>query len=94
MRIRTALVIVAVGLMAALPAAQSAPAWRTLFDGKSIDAWRGYKLTTVPDGWKVVDGTLAKDGHSGDLISRDEFGDFELELDWRDIRSRLTARAR
>src|SRR5712692_1655420 len=57
--------------------------WRALFDGKSLDAWRGYKTATVPDGWKIVDGTLAKDGRVGDLITRDEFGDFDLELEWK-----------
>jgi hypothetical protein len=57
--------------------------WKTLFDGKSLDAWRGYKMATVPDGWKIADGTLTKDGHAGDLITKDQFGDFELELEWR-----------
>jgi len=61
----------------------STSAWRTLFDGTSLNAWRGYKADTVPEGWKIVDRTLSKDGHVRDLISRDEFGDFELELDWK-----------
>jgi hypothetical protein len=64
-------------------APKATPAWRSLFDGKSIDAWRGYKTTSVPDGWKVVDRTLTKDGHAGDLITKDQFGDFELELEWK-----------
>ena len=54
-----------------------------MFDGSSLDAWRGYKKDAVPDGWRIVDGTLAKDGSVGDLISRGEFDDFELELDWK-----------
>src|SRR4051812_46499154 len=57
--------------------------WQSLFDGKSISAWRGYKSPSVPDGWRVVDGTLAKDKPTGDLVSKDEFGDFELELEWK-----------
>ena len=57
--------------------------WRVLFDGKSLDAWRGYKSPTVPAGWRIADGVVTKDGHAGDLISKDQFGDFELELDWR-----------
>ena len=57
--------------------------WRVLFDGTSLDAWRGYKAATVPDGWRIADGILTKDGHAGDLITRDEFADFELELEWR-----------
>ena len=57
--------------------------WRALFDGSSLNAWRGYKSASVPDGWRIADGTLAKDGHAGDLITKDQFGDFELELEWR-----------
>ncbi len=78
----------AVALMVAGTSAQSngkASAdggWRTLFDGKSVDQWRGYKSDTVPDGWRVVDGTLAKTTPVKDLVSKDEFGDFELSLDW------------
>src|SRR5438552_12494829 len=58
-------------------------AWRTLFDGKSLSAFRGYKTEGVPEGWKIENRTLAKDGHVGDLITKDEFGDFELELEWK-----------
>ena len=54
-----------------------------MFDGTSLDAWRGYKTASVPDGWRIADGTLTKDGHVGDLMTRDQFGDFELELEWR-----------
>ncbi len=73
------------------PSAQAAPSvtasrpgpWRSLFDGASLGAWRGYKEAQVPDGWKVVDGTLAKVGPTRDIMTRDEFGDFELEIDWK-----------
>jgi len=58
-------------------------AWRPLFDGTSLKDWKGYKSATVPEGWRIVDGTLAKDGHVGDLITRDQFGNFVLELDWK-----------
>src|SRR4051812_12392331 len=57
--------------------------WRPLFDGKSLDAWRGYKTATVPEGWRVEHGILTKDGHAGDLITKEQFGDFELQLEWR-----------
>jgi hypothetical protein len=58
-------------------------AWRPLFDGTTMDAWRGYKSATIPAGWHIVDGTLAKEHGTGDLVSKDEFGDFELELEWK-----------
>jgi hypothetical protein len=62
---------------------QSKKAWRTLFDGTSLEAWRGYKNAPVPAGWKVADGALVKDAPVADIVSRDEFGDFELELEWK-----------
>jgi hypothetical protein len=62
---------------------QSAMAWRSLFDGTSLAAWKGYNSDTVPAGWKIDNGTLAKDDRVEDIVSRDEFGDFELELDWK-----------
>jgi hypothetical protein len=64
-------------------APQSASDWRVLFDGTSLKNWKGYKTDAVPTGWKVENGTLAKDAPVADIVSRDEFGDFELELEWR-----------
>ena len=57
--------------------------WRTLFDGTSLDAWRGFRASSVPPGWQAVDGALTRVGSAGDLITRDVFGDFELALEWR-----------
>ena len=70
---------------AAAPAKASAPAagWRALFDGKDTSAWRGYKSQDLPPEWKVVDGVLTKEGKSNDIVTKDQFGDFELEADWK-----------
>ena len=57
-------------------------AWRSLFDGKSLDAWGTYKSAGPPKKWEIKDGTLTKDGNASDLVSKDSFGDFELELEW------------
>jgi 3-keto-disaccharide hydrolase len=57
--------------------------WRPLFDGKSLAGWKGYKTDAVPAGWRVANGTLTKDGRVADIVSKDEFGDFELEMDWK-----------
>jgi hypothetical protein len=57
--------------------------WRVLFDGKSLDAWRGYKGAAIPDGWRIESGTLTKSGSVADIVSKDEFGDFELEMNWK-----------
>ena len=57
--------------------------WRSLFDGRSLDAWRGYKGTPIPAGWTIDHGTLAKSKPVADIVSKDEFGDFELALEWK-----------
>ena len=80
MLIRT---VLAVAVVATAGCGDAAPNWRVLFDGTSLKDWKGYKTDTIPAGWKIENGTLAKDGHVGDLVTKDEFGDFELELDWK-----------
>ena len=66
-----------------LTAAQRKAGWELLFDGQSIDQWRGYRSDTLPSGWHVVDGVITKAGSAGDLVTRKKFGDFELDLEWK-----------
>jgi len=68
---------------AAVSAAQRAAGWRPLFDGTSTSAWRGYKSQAFPAGWKIVDGVLTKSGSVEDIQTRDQFGNFQLALDWK-----------
>ncbi|MEI6813789.1 MAG: DUF1080 domain-containing protein [bacterium] len=63
--------------------ARTGDGWTPLFDGKSLTGWRGYKVDTVPSGWKVVDGTIAKSRPVEDIVTVKEYGDFELEIDWK-----------
>jgi hypothetical protein len=65
------------------PATAGDQGWVSLFDGSSMAAWRGYKMDSMPPGWRIQDGTLTKDTVTGDIITREQFGDFELELEWR-----------
>jgi hypothetical protein len=62
---------------------QRAAGWRSLFDGTSTTAWRGYHEQTFPAGWNIVDGVLTKTGSVHDIMTRDQFGNFELALDWK-----------
>src|SRR5687768_1799762 len=62
---------------------QRAAGWRSLFDGTNTSAWRGYRSQTFPAGWRIVDGVLTKSGEVGDIITRDQFGNFQLALDWK-----------
>ena len=66
-----------------LSAEEKADGWELLFDGGSLAAWRGYKRDGVPDGWQAVDGAMARVGRGGDLITVEQFADFDLRFDWR-----------
>lgn len=66
-----------------LTAEQEAAGWRLLFDGETTNGWRGYRQETVPAGWQAVDGVLTRDGPGGDIITIEQFENFELVLDWR-----------
>jgi hypothetical protein len=57
--------------------------WRSLFDGKTTGGWRGFRQKVMPAGWKAIDGTLTRDGSAGDIVSLDEFSNFELAVDWK-----------
>jgi hypothetical protein len=66
-----------------LTAEQRAAGWRPLFDGSNTSAWRGYRSQTFPAGWRIVDGVLTKSEAVGDIITRDQFENFQLALDWK-----------
>ena len=74
-----------------LSAEEKAAGWTLLFDGSSMSQWRGYqKPDTTGLRWQVKDGCLGlppADGAdtrgSRDLITRDQFGDFELKWQYR-----------
>ena len=62
---------------------ETAAGWQLLFDGESLASWRGYKCEDRPEGWRAVDGALARVGQGGDLITIEQFDDFELRFDWK-----------
>jgi hypothetical protein len=87
LKLRT-LGIAAAGLLLALAgnsshAKDAAAKWQTLFDGKILDTFRGWKSEAMPEGWHVVDGALVKQGNVDDLVTRRQFANFELELEWK-----------
>ncbi len=57
--------------------------WRPLFDGSTTSGWRGYQSQELPKGWYVADGELKKDGPTGDIITNDEYSDFDFQIDWK-----------
>ena len=48
-----------------------------LFDGKNFDNWTG-----AVDKWKIVDGVMETVGKSGPVMSKEEFGDCQLHVEW------------
>jgi hypothetical protein len=51
-----------------------------LFDGKDLSHWRSGK--DRPAAWKIEDGALVIKPGAGDLVSKDEFGDCQLHLEF------------
>jgi hypothetical protein len=59
----------------------------SLFDGKTLDHWRDPRALDPPgDGWTIEDGCIKANGKhhiTEDLFSKETYGDFDLEWDWR-----------
>ena len=80
-----------------LTATERAAGWRLLFDGKTLNGWRGLGYDSVPTAhWRISNGAIEKiasgmvpkmpDGqpaNGGDLMTVDTFGDFELAFQWK-----------
>jgi 3-keto-disaccharide hydrolase len=66
-----------------LSSEEQAQGFRLLFDGTGTSGWRGYRSPTMPAGWQAVDGALTRVSRTTDIISVDEFENFELRLQWR-----------
>jgi len=62
---------------------ERAAGWKLLFDGRTTAGWRGYKKDTFPEGWQIINGCLVRVGPGGDLITQEQFDNFELSLEWR-----------
>lgn len=57
--------------------------WRPLLREHGAPDWRGWKEEGLPAGWHVDGGVLHKDGPVDDLVSKEKFANFELELEWK-----------
>jgi hypothetical protein len=52
-----------------------------LFDGGNLDAWRSTK-EDGPAKWNIVDGQLVVAPGTGDIQTREKFGDAQLHVEW------------
>jgi hypothetical protein len=60
--------------------------WELLFNGKNLDNWKTFNGGAVT-GWKIREGILYNSGvgsdHGGDIITKKEYTNFELYLEWK-----------
>lgn len=66
-----------------LTAAEKAAGWKLLFDGNSTEHWRGYLKEEAPAAWQVEDDALILNGKGGDIVTKEQYEDFELALEWK-----------
>jgi hypothetical protein len=70
---------------------EKAEGWTLLWDGRTTAGWRGARLTTFPGrGWEIRDGALSvlqtegkEAAAGGDIVTEQEYGNFELVLEYR-----------
>jgi len=69
---------------------QAAGEWTVLFNGENLDGWRSYGEPAAGTAWIVEDGAIVLDADEsttdmtgGDLITYDQYENFELELEWK-----------
>lgn len=64
--------------------ASATGAWIDLLPGNA-SAWRGYQQERLSDGWRfdAASGELRRVAGGGDIVTRETYADFELELEWK-----------
>ena len=75
---------------------ERADGWTSLFDGRTLNGWRGLGYATVPPQWTVENGVIRKvftgngakqaDGQpleGADLLTKKTYGDFEFAWEWK-----------
>lgn len=63
--------------------------WTSLFNGENLDGWKAYGKDSISDQWQVRDGAIVftpsgnSEESSENLITKEEYTNFELSLDWK-----------
>jgi hypothetical protein len=60
----------------------------SMFDGKSFNGWHNFNGDKDIKSWAIEDSSLvclgtAKDAHGGDIVSDNEYENFDLSWDWK-----------
>ena len=74
-----------------LTAQETRDGWKLLFDGKTMDGWRGAYMDSLPKkGWEARDGMLivnesggGEASFGGDIVTIGEYSSFELVVDFK-----------
>ena len=74
------------------PVATTDSGWVSLFDGQSLKGWHSYGKPAPGAAWNVDNNAIhldvsANKGYQtqggGDLVTADEYGNFDLKLEWK-----------
>jgi hypothetical protein len=65
-------------LLRPITGARAEDGWVTLFDGKNLDNWS--PIGTAK--WKLEDGAVVADSGNGFLVSKNDYGDFDLRVEF------------
>lgn len=57
--------------------------WKVLLDGKSLDGWMSASGGAPGGNWKLEDGAMARTGSAGDIWTKERYGDFVLEVEFK-----------
>ncbi len=64
--------------------------WEVLFDGSSFDKWKEFQSDGVSEVWKIQGDAMVytppgegEENKNHDLVTKEEFTDFELSLEWK-----------
>jgi hypothetical protein len=74
-----------------LSEAEKKDGWKLLFDGKTLNGWRSYRQAPPPGKhWVIEDGCLKNpkgtgrpETGGGEILTEDEFTDFDFRFDWK-----------
>jgi hypothetical protein len=71
------------GAINTLTPTEESEGWALLFNGKDLTGFRGFKSASPTTSWKVADGAIVYVGEGTDLVTEQEFDNFELAFDWK-----------
>jgi len=78
-----ATIVTSLALSQSMLAAEKDDGWRELLDGKTLAGWDNGSGKPPGAGWVVEDGALVRKDRAGYLWTKERFGDFVLDLEFK-----------